>query len=264
MIVLRDGTIANSPQSDALKDSDPRNEHWSVNSVSSFAELSPVSRIWTLDEVLDQGFTGGCVGFAFAHWLAAEPARHADITADFAREKIYHEAQRIDRWSGGEYPGAEPISSGTSVLAAAKVLKNFGYIERYYWAKNLTDLVLALSYAGPVVMGIPWYRDMKQLHSDLIMRASGPLIGRHCLLALGVQISKTENHIDNNKSFICFQNSSGSDWGNSGRAKMSFSSLSSLIEDSEICIPTPPGSSINSSGNLSMHFLRMEADPNEG
>jgi hypothetical protein len=63
---------------------------------------------------LDQGKEGACVGFAWSHELAAYPVR-VEVDDEFARSKIYAEAQKIDEWPGEAY-------HGTSVLAGAKVV----------------------------------------------------------------------------------------------------------------------------------------------
>lgn len=239
MVMLRDGSTASSAEADALREDDSRSLEWSATMLPAFLEAGrPGSRQWELDVVLDQGLTGGCVGFAFAHWLAAEPCYRPDIDKKFAREVIYHGAQRIDRWPGGEYPGASPISSGTSVLAAAKVLHRSGCIGHYYWGRTLMDLIMAVGYQGPVVLGIDWYQGMKRPAPE--MKPAGQLIGRHCLLVLGVTLVFQGEAINEEQSFFLFQNSSGRDWGEQGRAWMCMADLKPLLEGAEMCIPTPP------------------------
>ena len=69
--------------------------------------------------VLDQGQEGACTGFAVAHELIAQPSVvRKGINAKFAREKLYWEAQKIDPFPGGDYPGAEPNMEGSTVLSA--------------------------------------------------------------------------------------------------------------------------------------------------
>jgi hypothetical protein len=79
------------------------------------------------------------------------------IDNKFAKEQLYWEAQKIDRWPGGAYPGAEPHMEGSSVLAAVKVAKRLGYIEEYRWAFGIEDVKKAISEIGPVILGVPWY-----------------------------------------------------------------------------------------------------------
>ncbi|MDD5706625.1 MAG: hypothetical protein PHR35_11940 [Kiritimatiellae bacterium] len=76
----------------------------------------PRTMQWACNAWLDQGSEGACVGFGLAHELAAEPAV-CKVSARFARERIYWEAQRRDGFAGGDYPGAKPKVPGTSVLA---------------------------------------------------------------------------------------------------------------------------------------------------
>jgi hypothetical protein len=75
------------------------------------------------------------------------------MTAKFATEAIYWQAQRNDQWRGGEYPGAHPKYSGTSVLEVMKVLRERGHLDAFYWAFGLEDLVRAISWIGQPCSG---------------------------------------------------------------------------------------------------------------
>lgn len=171
---------------------------------------------------MDQGEEGACVGFAIAHELIARPAEVASIDASFAREKIYWEAQKIDPWPGGSYPGASPQYEGTSVLAGMKALKALGYIESYHWAFGLNDLVLAVGYRGPAVLGIPWYEGMFEPYSCGHLHIGGAAMGGHAILCKGVDVK--------NQTFT-LHNSWGSAWGNNGDAKISWKELERLLHE---------------------------------
>ena len=160
------------------------------------------------------------------------------ISEHFAREIVYFGAQKIDRWPGGEYPGAIPISSGTSVLAGAKFLHREGYFLEYRWGSSLYDLVLALSYHGPAVIGLEWYEGMKRPNEHFRMRPTGQLVGRHCLLAVGVELQVNHEQDSPSRYLVHFQNSLGADWGLNGRAAMCGSDLAHMLVDAELCIPT--------------------------
>ncbi len=98
---------------------------------------------------------------------------------------IYKRAQQLDIWPGENY-------SGTSVLGGAKAVKelknNVGesYISEYRWAFGIEDLIRALAYQGPVVLGLNWYAGMFNSDTAGWLRVTGALVGGHCLLALGV------------------------------------------------------------------------------
>lgn len=102
-------------------------------------------------EFYDQGSEGACVGFASSRMKTLlERAR-------FHARWLYHEAQKIDFWPGGAYPGATPFYEGTAVSAAMDVLRTVGHktpagatpnpsfgIAANRWATSLDDMRAAL------------------------------------------------------------------------------------------------------------------------
>jgi hypothetical protein len=170
--------------------------------------------------VLDQGKEGSCVGHAWAHELAAEPVAVYDIDHDEA-VRIYWEAQRNDPWPGGEYPGAWPRYSGAAVLGGAKAAKIFGYIEGYYWAFSFDEFLAGLSYHGPSVIGIKWYRGMTDIDDNGYIHPRGRKIGGHAILATGVDMERER---------ITLHNSWGPDWGMNGRCWISFDDMALLLD----------------------------------
>jgi hypothetical protein len=180
---------------------------------------------------LDQGREGACTGFAVAHELIAQPSVvRRGIDAHFAKTKIYWEAQKIDRFKGGSYPGADPYMEGSSVLAAMKIAKRLGYISEYRWAFGIEDVKKAISEIGPVVLGIPWYEGMFEPASCGKLHPIGEKVGAHAILARGI-------HVPGRK--ILLHNSWGSDWGDNGCAWISWDDLAyCLRRGGEACIPT--------------------------
>jgi hypothetical protein len=175
------------------------------------------SYTWRCLEYFDQGQEGACVGFAMSHELVARP------------KKIYWEAQKIDPWEGGSYPGATPVYEGTSVLAGVKILKTLGYIEQYRWAFGLNDLVMAVGYCGPAVLGVPWYEGMFSPHTCGYLHADGAAMGGHAILCKGVDVKA--------RTFT-LHNSWGSTWGNGGDALISWAEMEKLLhERGEAVIP---------------------------
>jgi hypothetical protein len=181
--------------------------------------------------VIDQGAEGACVGFAVTNELQAPPAKSTFgskfDTERFAKEKIYWEAQKIDPWPGGSYPGSEFFYEGTSLLAGIKVAKNLGFFEEYRWSFSIEDLVLGLSWLGPAVLGLDWYSGMNQPDRDGFIYVSGWKQGGHAILAKGVKIHwkpkplssvwhRTFKDVDLDKSFLILRNSWGETWGDKG------------------------------------------------
>lgn len=189
----------------------------------------PRSYTWGCSKHLDQGSEGACVGFSLAHELIAKPVVVKGVTPTFAIEKIYWEAQKIDQWAGGSYPGAKPRYEGTSVLAGVKVVKALGYISEYRWAFGLEDLILAVGRCGPAVIGVNWYEGMFEPHSCGYLHVTGELAGGHAILCKGVNI-KAE--------YFILHNSWGTTWGDNGDAKISFEEMELLLnEDGEAVVP---------------------------
>jgi hypothetical protein len=187
-----------------------------------------------------------CVGFGFTHDLRAKPKVVNGVTNDFARTKVYWEAQRIDEWEGGAYPGASPRYEGTSVLSGAKVLTSLGYYSGYTWALNIEQLVLGVGYAGgPAILGLNWYEGMDDVDDDGFIHVTGEQDGGHCLLAIGVRIvwkagsaRATFADVDQQRSYFLLHNSWGKDWAADGRAKISVADMDRLLNEAgDACFP---------------------------
>lgn len=216
---------------DRLPQPDPRNAAFPIRAlVSAEQARAPRSYSWRVAAQLDQGREGACVGFAWAHELAARPVI-MPVDAQLARQ-LYFAAQARDEWSGGAYPGAQPFYEGTSVIAGAKVLHDAGHFAEYRWAESVADLILAVGYHGPAVLGIDWHAGMLDTDPDGFIRPSGPVLGGHAILAYSVSVKG---------GFFRLHNSWGPDWGQHGVAKLSFSDAAVLLAGSsapgEACIP---------------------------
>lgn len=181
-------------------------------------DAMPRTVVWACETWLDQGSDSSCVGCGVSHELAADPVK-VPVSYAFAKN-IYFEAQKIDSFPGGEYPGAECPSFGTSVLAGAKIAKRLGYIGGYYWSFNLTELIIGLQ-AGPAVLGLVWYEGMMQVDADGYIHPSGGVTGGHCILCRGVDMER--------RRFI-LRNSWGRAWGLEGDCYMSFEDMEKLLK----------------------------------
>lgn len=224
---LRDGSTVQDRRLARLVQFDERSRKYPVRAAIS-AKL-PRSYTWSCGSYLDQGQEGACVGFSLAHELVARPSCVQGITNKFAREKLYWEAQKIDEYKGGEFPGAKPKAEGTSVLAGVKIVQSLGYIAEYRWCFSLKDLVMAVGYMGPAVLGLNWYDGMYDTVSCGHLHITGDLAGGHAILCKGVDAKA--------KTFT-LHNSWGKKWGRGGDALISWDEMEELLhDDGEACIP---------------------------
>ncbi|MGI8426228.1 MAG: hypothetical protein ACR2M4_06450 [Actinomycetota bacterium] len=234
-ISLRGGAETRDPRLDRVKHFDPRSRNFPIRETRAVEGKRPRSYAWNFAsgfQGLDQGRSGSCVGFGWAHELAARPAKVPGMTNQFAKEKIYWQAQKRDPWDGGSYPDASPNYEGTAVIAGAQVVqKELGLISEYRWAFGLNDVILALGYAGPVVLGLDWFEQMMNADSGGFIHPKGDYVGGHCILARGVDVKRKR---------VLLRNSWGR-WGykDSGDCYISFDDLAFLLNrDGEACVPS--------------------------
>jgi hypothetical protein len=187
------------------------------------AALKERSYTYPLPEPLDlnQGSVGMCVSTAIGYDLALSPVFVRDITIPKLKEKIYYEAQKIDPFPGGDYPGANPKKAGTSVLAGIKVTQALGYFTEYRWVFNAYDLALGVGSVSPAVIGVNWYSGMMQPDQNYQIHPTGTIVGGHAICVRGVNFKK--------KLFV-LQNSWGAHWGANGCCLMSFANMDMLLK----------------------------------
>lgn len=257
-MLLKDGTEVEDPRLDRLYEEDWNSLNFPVTAkleeAQPYESYEPESFTWPVLAYLDQGQEGACVGFGFTHEAVARPnvvrvfkdnTGYIPLDAKFARERIYWEAQKIDEWPGGSYPGGSPVYEGTSVLSGAKVMVQLGIYTKYYWALDLKQLALAVAYVGPAVMGLKWFEGMYEPDDQGYIHPTGKLTGGHCLIANRVEIvwtdptaEKTWENVNKNKSYFGLHNSWGAKWGVTGGCFMLFSDMEKLLlDDGDACIP---------------------------
>lgn len=194
------------------------------------------NKLWRTGQILDQGREGACVGFGWTAEALSTPVSvdlnrvKADVPRDptaFAHS-LYKRAQQVDYWEGEAY-------EGTSVLAGAKTMQEYGLLREYRWAFGINDVVDAVLSRGPVVLGINWHYDMYWAPNGVV-RPTGAVVGGHCLTAVGYRV-KSEK-LDGEDGII-LQNSWGPDWGIDGLALIRVNELGNLLQaGGEACVPS--------------------------
>lgn len=198
---------------------DPESKRYGVMEVAPSREL--ISKVHLIQTCLNQGREGACVGFGITHALLAEPHMGDPLkyTAEFARTRIYYPAQESDPWPGGEYPGADPVYGGTSVLDGLKAAKTAGEILSYRWAFSMDEILVGIGYFGPAIAGVDWYEGMQEPDSDGRIHVTGAKMGGHCTLISGFNKHRDE---------LTIHNSWGKKWGKDGKAYISVSDFNKL------------------------------------
>lgn len=222
-VLLKNGTTVEDPRLDRLPEFDERSKNWPIRAAVVGAQLRGYG--WSVRHWLDQHQEGACVSFAWHHEALALPKRAKfadDDEATLRARERYRVMQTMDEWPGEDY-------EGTSVLAGAKVMQSLGYFTEYRWAFTLTDLLLAVGYEGPVVMGTDWYEGMYRPDSQGYLHPEGEVVGGHAWL-----ISSVSMHYKR----VTMWNSWGADWGMNGRAYLDFADLEKLLlSGGECCVP---------------------------
>lgn len=218
MVRLKGMNLTADRRLDRIPQFDPKSRRFGVAAV--LPDKPQRSYTWRVPSILDQGTEGACVGFGWTAELNARPV--VNNLDDAYAISIYHEARLLDEWPGEDY-------SGTSVLAGAKAILARGHIREYRWGFSLDDLVMALGYAGPVVLGLNWYTGMMNTDPDGFIKPTGQIEGGHCVAATSVNVRRRQFAGPNNWN---------ASWGEAGYWKMSFDDMDRLLhEQGEQCIP---------------------------
>jgi hypothetical protein len=182
-IRLQNKTYTTDPRLGRIPQFDERSKNFDIMSVIEPTQ-KPRNYTWSVNKWLDQDDTPYCVGFAWTHELIARPVQFQSGTKEYAT-KIYHLAQDMDEWPGNAY-------EGTSVLAGAKAVHSLGHLEEYRWSFELDDLILAVGYKGPAVIGVNWYEGMLDADSNGFIHVTGYMDGGHAILCNRVNVKLKE------------------------------------------------------------------------
>lgn len=206
------------PKFDRLVEYDEKSREFPIRTL--VADKARRSYTWSVGVSLDQGNEGACVGFGWAHELAAKPFVHP-MTNDLALG-LYHLAQTLDQFPGENY-------EGTSVLAGAKAVQAHNWMTEYRWAFGENDLALAVGYKGPAVLGCNWRTGMDNLVTDKAGRrwasVSGDIRGGHCFITHGYSVPLN--------AYKCWNS-----WGAPSEFYISVPDMVKLLADQgEACVP---------------------------
>jgi len=174
----------------------------------------------------DQGASPRCVVYSWSHWFEDGPVIQDIVPGRqkpvYDTRKFYDECQARDGIDLRNY-------EGTTVRAGAKVFNKLGIIKEYRWAFTLEEVIKAVSYLGPMVVGTLWYGSMNNPTSGQhIVRPRGRNQGGHAYLI---------NGIDNHNELFRIKNSWGRSWGKNGHAFIRFADFEKLLhKQGEACI----------------------------
>lgn len=130
---------------------------------------------------------------------------------------FYSEETRTDEFPG-EFP---PDDTGSSTLAAMRVLKARGYATAYRHAFSPASALAALNH-GPIAVGSIWTESMFSVSRDntIVVDRRSPVAGGHEYIADGW---------DPTTRRVRITNSWGLSWGESGRAWLRYSDFAWLL-----------------------------------
>jgi hypothetical protein len=225
MVTLKDNTTTEDVRLDRLVQFDERSRNYSIAPLVS--SKKPRSYTWKNTEWYDQKSEGACVAFALGHELNARPAQVKNIPEDWLVKGVYWNAQKIDPWEGGSYPGANPVYEGTSVLAGVQTLQKLGAFQEYRWAFNMNDIIMGVGYNGPAVIGVNWYEGMFYPDKDGFIKPTGFLAGGHAVMIKAVNVRK---------QIFTIRNSWGRSWGKNGDCYITFNHLHELMRQRGECV----------------------------
>ncbi|NVB41985.1 hypothetical protein G6O69_29430 [Pseudenhygromyxa sp. WMMC2535] len=227
MAKLRDGSEVRDRRLARMRKFDARSRDYPIREL--IRAEKPRNRAWTCPKYLNQGEEGACVGFSITHGLLSTPAPSTRLGSSFATKKIYWAAQEADEWPGGSYPGAEPKYDGTAIIEGIKVAQRLGYFDEYRWAFGLDDLIMAVAYKGPAILGLSWYEGMDDAHSCGYLHVTGEVGGDHAILCKAVNVDER---------YFVLHNSWGPSWGRGGDARVAWEDMERLLhEQGEAVVP---------------------------
>jgi hypothetical protein len=237
-IELKGGYRTTDPRLDRVPFLDPASRSYPVRELLGQhpRTLAQKRRHIVPGATLDQGQQGACSGFSITHGQESTPFRVKGLSSSTARE-WYFDNQRNDDWPGGEYPGASPTYSGSSVIASMKTLQQLKLITSYRWigagsGTLMDDLRDTLKYVGPVHFGTNWYNSMfdAQPSGLLVVDKSSGVAGGHAYCVHDWVLKKLSG-TPKRREYVVVQNSWGTGWGGKYKGQGGFAYVP--VEDAE-------------------------------
>lgn len=177
--------------------------------------LSPEWGPWPA--VLDQGNTSECVAYSAAKFLLT----HRIVNRPHETcNSFYNRCKHVDEWPGTDY-------DGTSVNAAMKVLRSDGLISGWTWAFDVPTVVRHILEVGPVLVGTDWTMDMFMPDRYGYIWPTGENVGGHAYEL--VCANTLRKNPDGTIGAVRKLGSWGPNWGQKGRAWISFGTLEKLL-----------------------------------
>lgn len=127
---LRGGYETSDPRLGRIPQWDERNKDYPVRML--LTAKAPRSYTWRLPIHLNQGQTSACVGFSFAHELAARPVSVEGVSESAARS-IYSSAKDLDEWPGSDYEGSSVLGGASPAPPRATTRSTAGPRRRVTW-----------------------------------------------------------------------------------------------------------------------------------
>jgi hypothetical protein len=189
--------------------------HVALQKLGGTIPTATPSRYWTVGQILDQGQSQHCVGFAWRSFLESSPIR---TRGGEDGNEIYYKATELDEWP--ETHGED----GTSVRAGVKALQQFGHIQQYVWGYDAQTIAQFILTQGTVIVGTNWYSamDTPQASDGFLLHPVGEIVGGHAWHLVGVDASTR---------IFKMKQSWGDWWGNKGFAYITYDDLNRLLKD---------------------------------
>lgn len=179
-----------------------------------------------------------CTAQAAAGLLATSPNRtklpRTNLTAydtEAERHALYLDAQRVDPWEGGEYPGASPTYQGSSGDAPLRLMRDRGQIAEWRWLFGVSEVQEHLRFKGPVSTGTEWRTGMDAPATDGTVQITGDVRGGHQYVLLYDDVA--------DRRFLGL-NSWGRHWGRSGRFWLAYGDYEALLAASGDAVVVVP------------------------
>lgn len=189
----------------------------------------PVEKVWSTGPILDQGETPECTEFSWHAHINAEPHAHPDLWTDFwpSDGSFYADEKKTD---------GIPTEDGSTTQAGAQILKDHGIIEQPVWGFDEWTARRYVLTTGPLILGCNWYNDMFSPDSQNIVHINNSDIeGGHQILIIGFSLTAF-GKLPSNNPLYKFQNSWGTQWGETGYGYISQGDLARLIaENGQLC-----------------------------